>query len=133
MVDVAFLLLIFFMVTASFSIEKVIRTAPEPTSQSASRTARVVQREEAETILIQIDEHNGFSVIPHDGDRVETPSRIELLSALKNIRHAADELPQKIIIQAHEESTHAAIVAAMDAAREATFAKIDFKVVDDLQ
>lgn len=131
MVDVAFLLLIFFMVTASSSIEKVIRSVPEPDRNSASRSSTPRPQEESETILIQIDEYNCYSLIPFDGDRIDTPSRQELTTNLKRIRQAADDVPQKILIQAHEDSNHGAIVGAMDAAREADFIHLDFKVVDD--
>ncbi len=131
MVDVAFLLLIFFMLTASFSIQKVIRTAPQKSDQPSSSPVTQTPETPQETIVLQVDEFNTYTVITPDQSSQEASSRQELLIALKEIRMQYGDEPPRINIQAHEDSMHGAVVAAMDAAREADFTKFQIFAVEN--
>lgn len=130
MVDVAFLLLIFFMLTASFSIQKVIRTTP-PQSDQPSTTAQPIQLDDkSEKIRIQIDEFNAYTVVFADGQTNEASSKQELITILKDFRlQAGDQLP-RIVIQAHVDSFHGATVGCMDAARAAEFTEFQLFAVE---
>jgi biopolymer transport protein ExbD/DNA-directed RNA polymerase subunit RPC12/RpoP len=130
MVDVAFLLLIFFMLTASFSIQKVIRTNV-PQSDEPSRNAVQIQPDERiERLLVQIDEFNAYTVVLADGQRNDASSKQELITILKEFRiHAGEPLP-RVVIQAHVDSFHGATVGCMDASREAGFSEFQLLAVE---
>ena len=130
MVDVAFLLLIFFMLTASFSIQKGIRTKP-PLSDEASSNPQSVVEDPAEKMIIQVDEFSAYTIISPNGGTQDASSRQELVVVLKDLRLLYEDQPPNVIIQAHEDSKHGAVVACMDAAREADFAKFQLSVVEE--
>lgn len=131
MVDVAFLLLIFFMLTASFSIQKVIRTTPPQSDQPSRNAVQIQLDDKTEKIKIQIDEFNAYTVVFADGQTNEASSRQELITILKDFRlQAGDQLP-RIIIQAHVDSFHGATVGCMDAAREADFREFQLFAVEN--
>jgi len=130
MVDVAFLLLIFFMLTASFSIQKGIRTKP-PLSDEASSNPQSVVEDPAEKMIIQVDEFSAYTIISPNGGTQDASSRQELVVVLKDLRLLYEDQPPSVIIQAHEDSKHGAVVACMDAAREADFAKFQMSVVEE--
>ena len=82
MVDTTFLLLLFFMITAAFSLQ---RSLPVPTPRPETPSATVVQRdpsEDADAITVHVDENNTFRVVTADVD-VEAPSSHELLIRLR--------------------------------------------------
>ena len=130
MVDVAFLLLIFFMLTASFSIQKVIRTSPQQT-ESPSNSTKTVVEESTDKLIIQVDEFSAYTVISPHGGTQEASSRQDLIVILKDLRVQYGEQAPSVVIQAHEDSTHGAVVGGMDAAREADFARFQLVVVED--
>ncbi len=131
MVDVAFLLLIFFMLTASFSIQKVIRTTPPQSDQPSKNSVQVQLDDKTEKIRIQIDEFNAYTVVFADGQTNEASSKQELITILKDFRlQAGDQLP-RIVIQAHVDSYHGATVGCMDAARAAEFTDFQLFAVEN--
>jgi biopolymer transport protein ExbD len=67
MVDVTFLLLIFFMVTASFSLQKSIQVPRQQADASSPNPDPDVQPE-LESIEVQIDEHGSFMVLGRGHD-----------------------------------------------------------------
>ena len=69
MVDVTFLLLIFFMITASFSSEKVFEKPP-PLSDLSSKPPDKPP-DQSDTVRVQIDEFNAYTVIFSTGDERE--------------------------------------------------------------
>lgn len=130
MVDVAFLLLIFFMLTASFSIQKVIRTSVPQSDEPSKNAVQIQPDEKVEKLIVQVDEFNAYTVVLGDGQMNEASSKQELISILKDFRtQAGDQLP-RIIIQAHVDSLHGATVSCMDASREAGFAEFQLTAVD---
>ncbi len=130
MVDVAFLLLIFFMLTASFSIQKAIRTALPQSEQPSSNAVQVQPEAIAESVIVQIDEFNAYTVVASDGQTSDASSKQELISILRDIRsESGDQLP-RIVIQAHVDSFHGATVGCMDAAIEAEFTSFQLYAVD---
>jgi biopolymer transport protein ExbD len=126
MVDVVFLLLIFFMLTASFSIQKVIRTGRQLSDLPSSNSSSDKDPENAGPI-VQVDEFNSYAVVSAD-DREEVASKQDLIIALSRIKDqsSGDEM-DLLTVQAHEESTHGAVVGALDAGRAAKFNR--FKTV----
>jgi len=136
MVDVTFLLLIFFMITASFSSEKVFEKPP-PLSESPSSKPPDKPPDRSDTVRVQIDEFNAYTVIFSTGDEREASSKQDLLLALSEARAEAaggkeDEV-LKLLVDAHEECIHASIVAALDAGREAGFGSLSVTVVEEFE
>lgn len=131
MVDVTFLLLIFFMITASFSVQKAIQ---RPAARKEDPSTNTVQQEEDDNpdiVTVQVDEFNAYNVITTDWDRV-AGSKQDLIVAL-NDAHAGDasgNQPSKLIVQAHEDCMHGSVVAALDAGREAQFESFEVSTVE---
>jgi len=107
MVDVTFLLLIFFMITAAFSLQKSIEV-PKP-----DRSDEVAQ----ERTLEEIEDDNDYIVVHVDQDSVvwvedrEAPTRQELLARLREEMEAG---PTKLMISVHPEATAAPMVMCVD-------------------
>lgn len=118
MVDVTFLLLIFFMVTASFSLQKSLEI-PKPDQDEATTNVQEQPEEEADVITIRVDEYNTYQVITPD-DEIECPSEQELLVQLRNARlnGIGGVTPTKANILANGEARHDRVVFAIDAAAE---------------
>lgn len=136
MVDVTFLLLIFFMITASFSSEKVFEKPP-PLSETPSNKPPDKPPEVFDTVRVQIDEFNAFTVIFASGDEREASSKQDLLIALgeakNDVASGKDDEVLKMIVDAHEECIHASIVAALDAGRESGFSSFTVTVVEEFE
>lgn len=136
MVDVTFLLLIFFMITASFSSEKVFEKPP-PLSETPSSKPPDNPPEVYDSVRVQVDEFNAYTVIFPTGDEREASSKQDLLMALgdakSEVATGKDEENLKLIVEAHEECIHAAIVAALDAGREKGFTSFTVSVVEEFE
>lgn len=129
MVDVTFLLLIFFMITASFSVQKAIQRPAQRNDQPSQNT--VVEEKDKDTVTIQVDEFNAYNVITASGDR-PAGSKQDLIIALSDAFSGggAGVQPSKLVIEAHENCIHAAVVAALDAGREAKFESFEVTTVE---
>jgi len=111
MVDVTFLLLIFFMVTASFSLQKSIQQPPAQTDEPST----VVEERELDddTITVLIDENNTFYVTSRHEEDIECPSDREMRQRIKDAKEAMGS--SKLVIRAHVDSFHKKVIAAWDA------------------
>jgi len=128
MVDVTFLLLIFFMITASFTTEKAIQQ--KASSEKAS--SQTPPDDENVPIKILIDEFNAYTVIFPDGGESEATSKQELISILKIAElDGSNEDASSMVIEAHEDSIHATVVGALDAGRQQNITNFKVTVVDN--
>jgi biopolymer transport protein ExbD len=135
MVDVTFLLLIFFMVTASFSSEKAFEEPPPLPTDAVSPQPKT----NSDSVRVQIDEFNAYTIIFSGGDEREASSKQELLIALDEAKNEMatgskdkdDEL--KLLIEAHVDCIHGAVIAAVDAARDRGFNSFQVQVVEEFQ
>lgn len=129
MVDVTFLLLIFFMITASFSVQKAIQRPAQRNDQASQNT--VVEEKDKDTVTIQVDEFNAYNVITANGDQ-PAGSKQDLIIALSDAfaGGGSGAQPSKLVIEAHENCIHAAVVAALDAGREAKFESFEVTTVE---
>ena len=85
MVDVTFLLLIFFMVTASFTLQKSLEQPPAKSDQPSTE----VQEEEEildDYVQVIIDQTNTYYVTTRDDEEVESPSDSEMRSRVKDAK-----------------------------------------------
>lgn len=104
MVDTTFLLLLFFMVTAAFSLQRSLQV---PTPRPNEPSANVVERdpsEDPDTVTVHVDENNTFRVVTADVD-VEAPSTHELLIRLREACEGdrAGRKPTKLLVMANNE------------------------------
>ena len=127
MVDVTFLLLIFFMVTASFSLQKSIQM-PRQQTDAPSTSAKVQDPEQLEPVELEIDQYGGFLVLAPDWER-ETPGKQNLITALKE---AAGDNPDNMVlsIKVHEMARLQSLVDGMDAGTVAGFTELQVTQVD---
>lgn len=131
MVDVTFLLLIFFMITASFSIQKSIQRPAQKSDQASSRPLVVEDKDNPDIVTVQVDEFNAYNIVTSEWDR-PAASKQDLIVAL-NEAHAGDasgNVPSKLVVQAHEDCLHATVIGALDAGREAKFESFEVTTVE---
>ena len=132
MVDVTFLLLIFFMVTASFALQKSLEFPnPEQNESGAVTQSRTMAYSDSreDEIVIRIDSDNVY----HIEDR-ETYSRLELLSILRDIKNAESGslgLPLNLLIIAENSAKHETVVSAIDVGNAAGVSRIKYTTVDE--
>lgn len=114
MVDVTFLLLIFFMITASFSIQKSLEVpAPDPEEKGQSTAIENLEEFEEESIMVEIDARNLVTV---------DEQMVNDLDLLPKILKSARK--PEILITAHEDCLHEVVVRVIDAANEIGLQKI---------
>ncbi|QDV27359.1 ExbD/TolR family protein [Aureliella helgolandensis] len=130
MVDVTFLLLIFFMITASFSVQKSI-PRPPPRAEDPSTQVTPDPEDQQDLVTVQVDEFNAYNIITPDWDRI-CGSKQDLIVALNEAHSGGTpgSQPVKLVIQAHEDCIHGAVIAALDAGREAQFANFEVSTVE---
>jgi len=112
MVDVTFLLLIFFMITAAFAAQKAISVPPVEETEAAAQT---VDELEQDSIVVRIDGDNVYWVsAPKWTEEQQAVSQAEMRSKL---REAYDEGkgPKTLLVQANGSARHESVVAALDA------------------
>ena len=132
MVDVTFLLLIFFTVTASFAMQKSLEFPSVDRNDSVaaaqSRTISVIESRD-DYVIVRIDGDNAY----HIEDR-ETFSRQELLSILreiKNVDAAGLGTPLNLRIIASNTAKHETVVAAIDVGNAAGMTQIKYTTIDE--
>jgi biopolymer transport protein ExbD len=130
MVDVTFLLLIFFMITASFSVQKSIQRPAQKRDDPSVNTVQQDDEDNPDIVTVQVDEFNAYNVITTNWDRV-VGSKQDLIVALGDA-HAGSggQQPSRLVVQAHEDCFHLAVVAALDAGREAQFESFEVSTVE---
>ncbi len=128
MVDVTFLLLIFFMITAAFSLQKSIES-PRQQSDKPSSSAKEEVPEEVDSVTVQIDERGSFLVLAADWER-ETPGKQNLIAALKEANTGGEI---KLAIEVHEQAKLQALVDCMDAGTLADYTNVQVTEVDGFE
>ena len=104
LIDVVFLLLIFFMVTTTFTRETgVLISLPEAQAESPSR--------EPVTLELVISKEGNYAV---NGQSLINRDIKTTMSALKDASAGDNQMP--LVITADAQSTHQAVITAMDAA-----------------
>jgi len=114
LIDIVFLLLIFFMVSTTFERESEIDvTLPE--------AAIDAPQEQSDVIEITISSDGMFFI---NGKRVVNKQVSTLKQALLKVANGREDPP--IIISADANATHQAVVSVMDAARQLGFVHLSF-------
>ena len=129
MVDVTFLLLIFFMVTAAFSLQKSIEM---PRQQSdAPSSSQEEEEEEKEVVDLEIDEYGSFLVLAPQWER-QTPGKQNLITALKEASAGSSD-PMTLNVKVHELAKIKSLVDAMDAGTIASYNPIKVTQVTEFE
>ncbi|MGE3315535.1 MAG: biopolymer transporter ExbD [Planctomycetaceae bacterium] len=118
MVDCVFLLLIFFMITASFTIQKTIEVPPpDPDKRGATQSLQKLDDLQSTSVVVSIDERNAIAI-----DDVPLANPDGLADALRD-RMTQDQ-KNELVIEAHASAFHETVIAVVDAANEVQFQKI---------
>ncbi|TWT75861.1 Biopolymer transport protein ExbD/TolR [Posidoniimonas polymericola] len=134
MVDVTFLLLIFFMITAAFALQKALEVPPVDEDQAAA--SQTIDDLEKDSIVIRIDEDNIFWVgSPMWGEEQKAPSVQEMRSKVREARGGEGgkmgKGPTKMLVQAHGGAMYEFAVAALDAGADIQMPEVRFMIYED--
>ena len=114
MVDVTFLLLIFFMITAAFALQKSLEVPPIQDDEASAATA--VEDMEQDSIVIRVDGDNIFWIgAPAWPEEQRATSKQEMIVKLRDARGEDQSGPAKMLVQANGDARHEFVVDALDA------------------
>lgn len=130
MVDVTFLLLIFFMITAAFTMQKSLES-PAPDREESSTQARTIEEVEQDDdfIIIHIMKDDTVWI-----DDLEAPSEQDLLVKLRAAKADTGDDgmgPRSLLVLADEECSHATVVMALDAGNAVGMENVRLATVDE--
>ncbi len=127
MVDVTFLLLIFFMVTASFTLQRSL-AIPKPIDEGPQLSpTETVQAD----IIVEIDEFNMFHVTTDEWEE-EAPSEHDLIRALRRLKEQEtnENRLKRMLVKANGEARHEKVVAALDSGAYVGMTEIKLLTLD---
>lgn len=112
MVDVVMLLLIFFMITASFATQKSLESSPpEMDAEGRSMVAASAEEIRDDSVVVTIDAEDELAV-----DDVPVAGPLELADVLRGKMQS--ERKTDLLIEADPSATHGAVVMVMDVGLE---------------
>jgi len=121
LIDIVFLLLIFFMVSTTFNRETNLEIAlPEARSEAAHPSVQ-------QDLSLVINAQGQYQLYPIDGDSsapIQPQDADELATALEQ-RPKSSSNPT-LVIRADAQTSHQAVILALDAARRAGIARVTF-------
>jgi biopolymer transport protein ExbD len=116
MIDVVFQLLIFFMVTAAFALQKSL---PVPVPQETSTAPQAGTPNDQDAVTIRIDADDALWV-----DGVQAVSRQDLIAKLRKIRGGAGGR-RTLLVSADPDCRHETVVTALDAGSAAGMEEVE--------
>jgi biopolymer transport protein ExbD len=129
MVDVTFLLLIFFMVTAAFSL---MRTHEQPKPNVEDPSSVVEQPPEDDNLdycEVIIDQNGSYFVTSRGEEEVEAPSETEMRALVRNAKE--NDNVDRLIVTCHVDSKHSRFVAAWDAGLAAGISELQRRTTEE--
>jgi biopolymer transport protein ExbD len=119
LVDICFLLLVFFMITASFHVQKSLQVASPEADDSAASAAPVVTLEDitGESVVVEIDEQDRIKI---------DENAVNGMQQLKDVLISKRQTEQKtdVLIEHAYKSTHGTVVEVTAAAMEIGMQKV---------
>ena len=112
MVDVTFLLLIFFMITASFSLQKTLAVPPPDSNAKGARQTLMMEELTQNSINVRIDDRNRIFL-----DDLPIAEKANLIEALTQARAATQR--SELLLDADAAAYHETVVSVIDAANAA--------------
>ncbi len=131
MIDCVFLLLIFFLVTAAFSLQKSLEM-PTPEKQDKSARAKTLEEllDDEDLVIIRIDRDNTVWV-----NDAEAPSEQDLWVKLRQARASESGSnrpgPSSLLVLADGEARHETVVMALDAGNAVGMENVRLATLDD--
>jgi biopolymer transport protein ExbD len=127
MIDVTFLLLIFFMLTASFTVQQSLETphskVDEPSTQSVEE-----QEDNLEYVEVIIDQNNTYYITTRGEAEVEAGSDRDMQARVRSAKEEYNAV--KLVITAHVDSLHNKMVKAWDTGVANGFEKIEVRTTE---
>jgi biopolymer transport protein ExbD len=137
MVDVVFQLLIFFMVTAAFTLQKSMQIPKPPQDEQTTQVVMKNPENDPEYVVVTVDEFNTYRVVGEAiaADDEEAPSEQELLRKMREARNGGPSgiIPNKLLVKAHGEALHEKVVFALDAGTEVGMEQVQLMTVEETQ
>jgi len=132
MVDVVFQLLIFFMMTAAFSLQKSLEVPPpDPKDETAQSQTLEELENENDFVIVRIDRENVVTVEGRDA-----PSEQDLLTKLREARNgdASGRASRSgMLVLADPACRHETVVRALDAGNAVGMERIRLATVEDTE
>lgn len=131
MVDVTFLLLIFFMVTAAFALQKVLAVPPVTEDEVSNQQVEDIEKD---SIVVRIDADNVFWVSgPQWTEEQKAVTSIDMRAKVREARRSGPggRGPSKMMVEAHEEAVYEKLVDALDAGSAASINETRLSIVPD--
>lgn len=131
MVDITFLLLIFFMVTAAFSLQRSIEVPPPDRQESAAQARSLDQLEQDDDyVIIEIYGDNRMFV-----NESPAASEQDLLVRLREAREglpgSGSRGPSSLLVLAHGDCRHEKVVTALDAGNAVGMENVRLATVEE--
>jgi biopolymer transport protein ExbD len=121
MVDCVFLLLVFYMITASYALQKMIDMAAPAADKKGVQSVQVVDDTAQSSLVVQIDATNRVLIddvpVPNLGD-IPDVLRTKMNGDQKNV----------LVIEADPKAYHETVVAVTDAAKDLPFQHVRMAV-----
>jgi biopolymer transport protein ExbD len=131
MVDVVFLLLIFFMLTASFAMQKSIEIPPpEMEDEGGHGQSQMLQevRDDGPSIVVRVAADNTIWV-----EDEKMPTRQALLGEIRRHQETAPAAhkPTTLVVLADPEALHETVVSVLDVGNALRIPNIQLSTLDD--
>ena len=127
MVDVTFLLLIFFMITASFTLVRSVEQ-PKPNTDQPSKIFQDPVPDTPDYVEVMIDQHDTFHITTRSKNDVEAGSNLEMQRLIRE--SVENDEPERCVIIAHEQSSLKKLIAVYSAARVLGINTIQLQTTD---
>jgi biopolymer transport protein ExbD len=122
MVDVTFLLLIFFMVTASFTIRKSFEQAHANVDDPSQNVVDPVEDVD-DFVEVIIDQTNTYYIRTRDTEEIEAPSDHEMRDVLRTAKEDAGAT--RLIVRAHVDALHGKVIKVLDFANAVGIERVE--------
>jgi len=135
MVDVTFLLLIFFMVTAAFSLQKAI-PVPSSEQEEAARQTETVEDllDDTDYVVVHVDADNTYRLTSSIwNEEQDAPSDQQMRVKLREARGGTaggGRRPNKLLVIASADARHDKVVTAIDAGNDVGMEDIKLTTVE---
>lgn len=127
MVDVTFLLLVFFMVTAAFSLQRSIEF---PLHDEGPADKALEPDQEVALVTVTIDQFNTYRVSTPVWEE-EAASEHDLHVTLQAARQGSEQGPTALLVRASGEALHEKVVAALDAGMRVGMHELRLETFED--
>jgi len=130
MIDVVFQLLIFFMVTSTFAMQKALPMPNAEAVESAAQQPVLDERQEDDDLVVRIDADDSVWV-----DDVLAVSRQDLIAKLRAARTTpgprGEPGPKNLRVSADPDAHHGSVVMALDAGSAAGMEEVRLESVEE--